>query len=148
MATTFNIRPLATPPTYPLNQVPTFDMGTVINAVNVSTTQTSPNLSVVNFKGITVILNVTTFGGSVLNVNINGVDPTSNNTFSLLVGGGTGITAAATTAFTVYPGINQPGSIPNNASYQVSTILPTIVQISVTGTITGASFTVSALLTT
>lgn len=147
MAATFNIRPLAVPPTYPLNQVPTFDMGTVINAVNVSTTQSTPIMSVVNFKGITVILNVTTFGSTPsYTVTINGVDPTSGNAFPLLVSGA--ISTKPTTAFTLYPGINQPGSVPADNSYQVSTILPTLVQISVGGTIVGGSFTVSALLTT
>lgn len=138
---------LQTPPSYPLQQVPTFDMGTVLTQVasGAGTYSTGP-LYVQHFKGVTGILNVTSFGGATLTFVITGYDPTSGNTFTLLTSGA--ITSTATTAFTIYPGINQPTSAPANASTQISTILPTYIGISVTVAGGTASFTAGALLTT
>lgn len=145
MASTY-IYPITPPPTYSLQQAPTYLLGTILNASAVNSTQTTGILSVSHFKGITVVLNVTSFGGSTLVVTINGVDPTTQNTWPLLTSGN--ITSTATTAFTLYPGINQPTSAAANASYQVSTILPTMVSVSVAVTVGTASFTATGILTT
>lgn len=150
MATTFNIRPLVTPPTYSLTQAPTFDMGTVLNQTAAAVgpgTYATANLSVVNFKGCTVILNAIT-NTSTLNVTISGVDPTSNNTWPLLVTTG-GMTAAGTTAHTLYPGLTNNLAITTTAGSYQNGILPTLIQIAVVSSVGGTStFTVSAILTT
>jgi hypothetical protein len=140
------IYPLTPPPTYSLQQAPTYLLGTMINASAVTTAQSTGILTVTHFKGITVVLNVTSFGGSTLVVTVNGVDPTTQNTWALLTSGN--ITSTATTAFTLYPGINQPAAAPANASYQVSTILPSLVSVSVAVSAGTASFTATGILTT
>lgn len=149
MATTFNIRPLTLPPTYTVTQAPTFDMGTVLNQSGVGTgTYSTGNLSVVNFKGCTVILNVSADSGQTLNVQILGVDPTSNNTWTLLATTG-GMTGTGTTAHTLYPGLTTSLGITTTTNSYQNGILPTLIQIAVVTSVGGtSSFTVDAILTT
>lgn len=146
----FNIRPLATPPTYPLTQAPTFDMGTVINQLSAAVgpgTYATNSLYVQHFKGCTVVLNAVT-NTSTLNVTISGVDPTSGNTWPLLVTTG-GMTGPGTTAHTLYPGLTSSLAITTTAGSYQNGILPTYIQIAVVSSVGGTStFTVSAILTT
>lgn len=146
------VRPLAIPPTYPLTQAPTFDMGTVLNQTGVGAgTYNTGNLSVVNFKGCTVILNATTVTGTgpTLNVQILGVDPTSATTWPLLTTT-SGMTGAGTTAHTLYPGLTTALAISTSVGSYQNGILPTVIQISVitAGTTPSFTFTVGAILTT
>lgn len=138
-----NIRALQTPPTYTLQQVPTFDMGTLLNITATSGVQATSPLYVQHFKGITVVLNVTNYNAGAITVTINGVDPTSGNTFAILTSGS--LTSTVTTAHTLYPGLTNSATA-NQSTYQ-NGILPTSIQVSVNAA-AAASYTVSGILTT
>lgn len=122
-------------------------MGTLMNVTNATTNQATGNLNVASFKGITVVLNVSAITAGSLTLNILGVDPVSGNTFPLLGATGSGaISAAGTTAHTIYPGLINSTTAGAN-SYQ-NGILPTLVQVTVAVTTGPATFTVGAILTT
>jgi hypothetical protein len=134
------------PPTYGLSQAPVFDMGLVIGAAGATTTQTSPDVNTLNFKGITVILDVSAIGTANLTVQVQGKDfSNSGNYFTILAS--SGITANGTTAHTVYPGIT--AATAPNGSTAVSIILPVWLRIRVVaGNANAATYTVGAVLTT
>jgi hypothetical protein len=133
------------PPQFPLGQAPTFDMGTLIPAVAATTTQQSADYYAQNFKGITVVLDVTSIGTASLTVSIQGKDSVTGKYFTLLAS--SAITANGTTAHIVYPGITPATGA--NANTAVSTILPAAFRVVVTaGNGNPATYTVGAVLTT
>jgi len=143
---------LALPPTYGLQQAPVFDLGlvlpTVYGTTGMTTTQVSPDINTLNFKGLTVILDVSNAGTASLTVAVEGKDySNSGNYFTLLNSGA--ITANGTTSHTIYPGISQPGTQPANGNSAVSTILPVWLRVRVVhGNANPATYTVGAILTT
>lgn len=137
------------PPTYGLQQAPVFDMGLVMAGVNQTLVQTGQDINTLNFKGLTVILDVSTNAGGLgsLVVSVQGKDfSNSGNYFTLLTSGA--ISAVGTTSHTIYPGINQPGTQPANGNSAVSNILPVWLRVVVTGNANPTSYTVGAVLTT
>lgn len=140
------------PPTYGLQQAPVFDMGLVLpqtyGTTGMTTTQVSQDINTLNFKGITVILDVSSIGIASLTVAIEGKDySNSGNYFTLLNSGA--ITANGTTSHTLYPGIFQPGSQPANGNSAVSSILPVWLRVRVIhGNANPATYTVGGILTT
>lgn len=136
------------PPTYGLQQAPVFDMGLVMSASGRTTTQASPDINTLNFKGITVVLDVSSAGTASLTVAVEGKDfSNSGNYWTLLASGA--ITANGTTAHTLYPGIFQPTTQPAGGNSAVSTILPVWLRIRIiAGNANPASYTVGAILTT
>ena len=136
------------PPTYPLAQAPVYDMGLVVSGTASTATVASPDINTFAFKGITVILNVSSAGTGSLAVQIQGKDySNSGNYFTLLASGN--ITATGTTAHTLYPGINQPGTQPANGNSSVSMILPQWIRIQViANNANPTTWTLGAVLTT
>jgi hypothetical protein len=139
---------LQLPPTYGVQQAPVFDMGTALTAAARTTTQWTPDINTLNFKGITVILDASVIGTASLTVVVEGKDySNSGNYWPLLTSGA--ITAIGTTAHTLYPGIFQPTTQPANGNSAVSTILPVWLRIRVAvGNANPASYSVGAILTT
>lgn len=137
---------LALPPTYGVSQAPVFDMGLVIAGAAVTTTQSTADLNTLNFKGITVILDVSAAGTSSLTVQVQGKDfSNSGNYWTLL--GSSAVSANGTTAHTLYPGITAATAANGNTS--VSMILPMWIRIRVVaGNANAATYTVGAVLTT
>lgn len=134
------------PPTYGLSQAPVFDMGTVLTGAAATVTQASPDINTLNFKGLTVILDVSAIGTASLTVLVQGKDASnSGNYWTLLLS--SAITANGTTAHTLYPGITAATAPNGNTS--VSNILPVYLKISVVaGNANPANYTVGAVLTT
>ncbi len=134
------------PPTYGLQQAPVFDMGLVMQGVARTTTQASPDINTLNFKGLTVIFDVPSIGTASLTVAVEGKDySNSGNYWTLLAS--SAITANGTTAHTIYPGITAATAANGNTS--VSNILPVWLRIRViAGNGNPASYTVGAVLTT
>jgi hypothetical protein len=121
-------------------------MGQIIpNTTGVTTTQTSSDFYADNFKGITVILDVTAAGTSSLTLSIQGKDSVSNKYFTLLAG--IAITANGTSVYTIYPGITPAAGAATGAA--ASSILPATFRVVVTATNANpATYTVGAVLTT
>lgn len=141
--------PLSPAPTFPTSQAPTYDMfqlnqAALLTAAGVSAQQQTGDYYAQNFKGITVALNVSSFGGASLVVIIEGKDAASGNYFPLLTSGA--ITSKTTTSHTVYPGLT-PGSTADTASTS-NNILPSVFRIRVTVAGGTCSFTIGAVLTT
>lgn len=141
--------PLSAAPSFPVSQAPTYDMyqlknAPVLTAAGVSADQVSSDYFAQNFKGITVALNVTSFGGASLVVVIEGKDSASGNYFPLLTSGA--ITSKGITSHTIYPGLT-PGATADNSS-TANNILPAVFRIRVTVAAGTCSFTVGAVLTT
>lgn len=134
---------MATPPTYPLGQAPVFDMGAIIPSASYNSNQTSGDLYAQHFKGITVILNVTSFGGASLTVIVEGKDSASGNYFPLLTSGA--ITSTGITSHTIYPGLAGVNTADKASS--ISGILPATIRVRVTVATGPATFSVGAQLT-
>lgn len=138
------------PPTYGLQQAPVFDMGLVLPSVygttGITTTQASPDINTLNFKGITVIFDVSSIGTASLTVAVEGKDySNSGNYFTLLTS--SAITANGTTSHTMYPGITPATAANGNTA--VNSILPVWLRIRViAGNANAATYTVGAILTT
>lgn len=138
--------PSATAPLYPTSQAPTFDMsaaGALLSG-SFGTSQSTSDFYAQNFKGITVVLDVSNFNGATLTVVIEGKDSASGQYFPLLTSGS--LTSTRTTSHTIYPGLT-PGSTANQSS-TANNILPAVFRIRVTVATATATFTVGAVLTT
>lgn len=136
------------PPTYGVQQAPVFDMGLVLSGAAVTTTQSSADINTLNFKGITVILNVSNIGTGSVSVAVDGKDfSNSANYFNLLTSGAQ--TSNGCTSHTIYPGINQPGTQPANGNSAASMILPVWLRVRIIANNANATtWTVGAILTT
>lgn len=129
------------PPTYSLAQAPTYDMGAVIIASGATTTQTSSDFFAQNFKGITVVLDMTTVGTGSVTLTIQGKDSASGKYFTLL--SGAAVVTNSTNVYTIYPGITATTNV------SASNILPAWFRILVTANNANATtYTVGAVLTT
>lgn len=134
------------PPTYGLSQAPVFDMGTVLSGVAQTASQNSADINTLNFKGLTIILDVSSIGTASLTVQVQGKDfSNSGNYWTLLAS--SAITANGTTAHTLYPGITPATAANSNTS--VSNILPVYLRIQIlAGNANPCTYTVGAVLTT
>lgn len=130
-----------TPPQYTLAQAPTFDMGAVITAVGVTADQKTPDFYAQNFKGITVVLDMTTVGTGSVTLSIQGKDSASGKYFTLLAGAA--VVSNVTNVYTLYPGIVTTTNV------SISGILPAVFRILVTANNANpTTYTVGAVLTT
>lgn len=136
------------PPNYTLAQAPTFDMGLVQPGVNVSGVQSSSDIYAQNFKGVTVIVDLSVNAGGLgsLVVAIQGKDTASGKYFNLLTSGA--LATVGTYVFTIYPGINHTTTPTANSSANASGILPATFRITVTGNANPTTYTIGAVLTT
>lgn len=136
---------MATPPNYTLAQAPTFDMGLVLSGTNATTNQSSLDIYAQNFKGVTVVLDMTAAGTGSVTLSIQGKDSASGKYFPLVTGAA--IIANGTSVYTIYPGITTATASTTGAS--VSGILPATFRILVTaGNANPTTYTVGAVLTT
>jgi hypothetical protein len=110
------------------------DTITLINAANVSATQTSADQTNFNGRGVKVWLNITTFGAA-LTLAIQYKDPVSGQYITAL--SSVAISANTFTQYTIYPGIT------GAANVSLSDVLPRTWRTQVTGP-SGSTFTVGA----
>jgi hypothetical protein len=106
---------------------------TLINAANVSTTQTSADQTNFNGRGVKVWLNITTFGAA-LTLAIQYKDPVSGQYIAAL--SSAAIAANTFTQYTIYPGITAAANV------SLSDVLPRTWRVQVTGA-SGSTFTVA-----
>lgn len=135
-------------PTYPLAQAPTFDMGLALGGVGgVTGTQVTPDTFAQNFKGVTVVVDLTVNAGALgsLVVTVQGKDSASGKYFPLLTSGA--LSTVGTYVFTIYPGITAAASAAN-AGASVSSILPAWFRVQVAGNANPTTYTVGVVLTT
>lgn len=116
------------------------DLGAIINAVAVTTTQTSSAQFNLNGRGVKIVLNVATLTGTTptLTLHVQGFNSVTSLYYDELVS--TAISSTGVTVYTVYPGITA------TANVSASDIVPRQWQVQVVagGTITNATYTVQA----
>jgi hypothetical protein len=109
----------------------------VIVATGATTTQTSPDITNVDGKGIKVWLDTTVIGTGSVTLTINGKDPASGK-YTLLLSGAA-VTTNTTNTYTVYPGATVTANVSAND------VLPKTFQIKVTANnANAATYTVGA----
>lgn len=79
------------------------DVGAIITATAVTTTQMSSNQFNLNGRGVKVVLNMTTVGTGSVTLHIQGLDSGGSVFYDQLVG--SAVTTNSTNVYTVYPGI-------------------------------------------
>lgn len=110
---------------------------TVIVATGATTTQTSPDLTNENGKGVKVWLDTTAIGTGSVTLSILGKDPASGKYVTLLAGAA--VTTNTTNQYTVYPGA------PATANVSANDLLPKTFQVKVTANnANAATYTVGA----
>jgi hypothetical protein len=127
-------------------------MGLVLSAAARTTGQSTPDIQGTNFKGITVVLDMTAAGSGSVFLTIEGKDTASGKYFPILAGDGThAIAVNGTFVYTVYPGITAvvPPLTASAGSASASGILPATFRITVSAVNANATtYTVGAVLTT
>jgi hypothetical protein len=143
---------LKLPPTYPLGSAPVHDMELVLVGTAQTTTQKTADIQGTNFKGITVVLDMTAAGTGSVFLTIEGKDTASGKYFPILAGDAThAIAVNGTFVYTVYPGITAvvPPLTASAGSASASGILPATFRIAVTAVNANpTTYTVGAVLTT
>src|ERR1051326_5051917 len=81
----------------------TTDLGPLITAAAATTTQSSGDLSNPCYRGIKVVLDMTTVGTGSVTVTIEGKDQASGKYVTLLAG--SAVVTNSTNVYTVYPGL-------------------------------------------
>ena len=99
------------------------DSITIINASNVTTTQTSSQINY-NHRGCIVVLQTTNIGTGSITLSINGMEPLSNYVWTIL--SGTAVTTNTTVLYKVHP------NLPASANSVAQDILPRSWQVVVT----------------
>lgn len=97
---------------------------TIISAANVTTTQTSPTQVNYNHRGAIVVLQTTAIGTGSITLSIQGIEPVSNYTWTIL--SGVAVTTNTTVLYKVHP------SLPASANSVAQDILPRSWQVLVT----------------
>jgi hypothetical protein len=124
------------PPLYP----PNTNLGALVTLTAASASVTSAQQTNSLYHGVTVGINVTAISGTSasLTVTIQGVDPVSGTTFTLLASAA--ITATGYHTLTLFPGITATANVSAN------TVLPLYWQVScaIAGTTPSVTATVSA----
>lgn len=100
------------------------DTITILNVSSVTTTQTSGRQTNYNHKGCVVILTTSAIGTGSITLSIQGIEPVSNYTWTILAG--TAVTTNTTNIYKVYPGLT---AVSNSVA---SDILPRSWQVVVT----------------
>jgi hypothetical protein len=100
------------------------DTITILNVSSVTTTQTSGRQTNFNHKGCIVILTTSAIGTGSITLSIQGIEPVSNYTWTILAG--TAVTTNTTNIYKVYPGLT---AVNNSIA---SDILPRSWQVVVT----------------
>jgi hypothetical protein len=77
-----------------------------------TTTQTQVDQTNTNYRGIKVVLDMTTVGAGSVTLTIQGKDPTSGKYFTLLAGAA--VTTNVTNVYTVYPGLTAVANVTAN----------------------------------
>lgn len=133
--------PYGSPPQYTVAQAPTFDMGAVLVSSAATTTQQTADIYAQNFKGITVVLDMTVAGTGSVTLTIQGKDSASGKYFTLLAGAA--VVTNSTNVYTLYPGITATTNVSGSG------ILPAIFRILVTANnVNATTYTVGVVLTT
>lgn len=100
------------------------NLGALITASGATSTQTSPDQTNHNGKGVVVVLDMTTVGTGNVTLTIQGKDTASGKYYTLLAGAA--VTTNVTNTYTVYPGITA------TANVSASNIVPRVWRIQVT----------------
>jgi hypothetical protein len=91
-----------------------------------------------HFKGLRLTVEVSAFTGTSITFTIQGYDPLSDSVYTLLASAA--ITGTGTTTYLIYPGcVAVANAVANN-------VLPEAWQVTATGTITSATYSVRAEL--
>jgi len=115
------------------------NIGPLITAVGVTTTQTSPDQTNHNGRGVVVVLDMTVVGTGSVTITIQGKDTTSGKYYTILAG--LAVVTNVTNTYTVYPGIGA------SANVAASNILPRVWRVVATaGNANPATYTVGACL--
>lgn len=119
------------------------DLGTLINAVSVTTTQTSPDQTNYNHRGVTIFVNVTNIGTGSIQLALDAKDPASGAYMSTTGFLGAAITANGPYIFQVYPGTTDAAALNAKAAQA----LPRVWRVRlVAGNANPATYTVGASL--
>lgn len=97
------------------------DSITIINASNVTTTQTSSTQINYNHRGCIIVLQTTAIGTGSVTLSINGIEPLSNYTWTIL--SGSAVTTNTTVLYKVHP------NLPASANSVAQDILPRSWQV-------------------
>lgn len=111
-------------PFSPLGMGVNADTGALITAVAATTTQTGADQSNSCYRGIKVVLDMTTVGTGSVTLTIQGKDVASGKYYTLLVGAA--VTTISTNVYTVFPGA------PATANVSANDMLPPNWRILVT----------------
>lgn len=104
---------------------------TILNEVNATTTQTSPMQINYNHRGCIVVLQTTAIGTGSITLSIQGIEPTSNYTWTIL--SGVAVTTNTTVLYKVHP------SLPAASNSVAQDILPRSWQVLVTANNTNSA---------
>lgn len=125
--------------TYPVWANPVQDLGAVITASGATTTQTSPDILNINFRGIKVVLNTTVIGTGSVTVSIRGKDSVSGAYYTIIAGAA--VVTNTTNVYTVFP------AAPVTTNVSANDFIPAVFDIIVTANnANAATYTVGAVL--
>lgn len=114
-------------------------LGVGITAVGATTTQTGPDLTNHNCRGVKIVLDTTAIGTGSVTISIQGKDATSGKYYTILTGAA--VVTNTTNVYTIYPGITAAANV------SVSDVLPRTWRVVVTANNANpASYTVGACL--
>ncbi len=113
------------------------DMGTQINAVGTTTSQTGGDNVNYNSRGVKVVLDMTNVGTGSVTLNIQGKDASSSKYYTML--SGAPVTTNSTNVYEVYPGVTA------TANVSASSALPRVWRVTTTANNANATtYTVGA----
>lgn len=125
--------------TYPATTLAVADLGALITASAVTTTQTLADQYNYNFRGIKVVLSTTVIGTGSITLTIQGRDSVSGAYYTLLAGAA--VVTNTTNVYTVFP------AAPATANVSANDFLPAVWRINcVANNANPATYTVSAVL--
>lgn len=128
-----------TPNTSPAGGNITQDLGAVISAAGATATQNTADYQNGSYRGVKVVLDMTTVGTGSVTLTIQGKDGASGKYYTLLAGAA--VITNSTNVYTVYP------SLPATANVSANDVLPKTWRILVTANNANATtYTVGATL--
>lgn len=115
------------------------DSAALITATGATTTQTSPDQTNANARGVKVVLNMTAVGTGSVTLSIQGKDAASGAYYTILTGAA--VVANGVTVYTIYPGVTAA------ANSAVADVIPRTWRVLVTANnVNPTSYTVGASL--